>query len=543
MMIFLNWLMGQLPSRNFLKRLMPGLPAALVCLAWIPFGLILLGWSTMHVRGYYIGTANNALAAGDFDAARVAYERLLTLSTNESESYVFGLAKSLRGLGQEQEAMTLIKRLAPLDTPGFVPAHFYLATNYIGNVERGESSDPVAAMNMAMAHLGTVIALDPDNVEAHIWMGQLCMRMQKIREAKDHFIKAITSKNELTPTLERTIKKLPLTLARICLTLDDPTSARNWAERAMNYYRGMADSNPSIENILGLAEANMLLDKYDDAMKAFDQIVTGMEKEIKPGTDKQAQAARAFAIAQMCASWSSLIARMKPADVGMRLKCVQKGLLHWPQQEQLLRELVAITRVTGPDGAAARESLNHILANGGTSPLLHVIMGLDAWDRGDIEAAREHCSIAYDLAPQTSTIANNMAMILTLGNDPDLPRALKIADAILAQKPENPNYHETRGQVLVKMGRYHDAMLDLEYAVQYMPDSASTHAAMAVACEKLGLKELAAEHKKIAAANSGKNQPKTTAAATATASDKPASTSRTNSPSITKTNAVQTPAK
>ena len=114
------------------------------------------------------------------------------------------------------------------------------------------------------------------------------------------------------------------------------------------------------------------------------------------------------------------------------------------------------------------------------------------------------------------------------------------SSSLLDRKPDSPNYRETRGQILVKMGRYHDAMLDLEFAVQFMPDSASTHAAMAVACEKLGLKDLAAEHKKIAAANSGKNQPKTT---TATASTGAAPAPKATSPSTTKTNAVKIPIK
>src|SRR5438445_652901 len=80
--------------------------------------------------------------------------------------------------------------------------------------------------------------------------------------------------------------------------------------------------------------------------------------------------------------------------------------------------------------------------------------------------ARTHLEQAFRLAPQEGLVANNLAWLLAQPPSPDLPRALALIDSVLARWPDQPNYLETRGQILVKLQRWNEALADLEMAQQ-----------------------------------------------------------------------------
>ena len=65
----------------------------------------------------------------------------------------------------------------------------------------------------------------------------------------------------------------------------------------------------------------------------------------------------------------------------------------------------------------------------------------------------------------------------------------------------NPNLKAqllgTRGQILTKMGRWKEALTDLESALRAGQKTPGIHSALAETYEHLGMPDLAAEHKKI----------------------------------------------
>ena len=143
-----------------------------------------------------------------------------------------------------------------------------------------------------------------------------------------------------------------------------------------------------------------------------------------------------------------------------------------------------------------------MLAEGKATAILHFTLGVDAWQRGQQEEARRHFTLAYEMAPQLPYVANNMAMILTVGDKPDLPRALAIIESVVAKYPNNPSFRETRGEILVQSGRSQEAIADLELALPLLAAKGPTHAALAKAYRSLGLREVAAEHERLAGGGS-----------------------------------------
>jgi Flp pilus assembly protein TadD len=139
-----------------------------------------------------------------------------------------------------------------------------------------------------------------------------------------------------------------------------------------------------------------------------------------------------------------------------------------------------------------------MLTEGKATAILHFTLGVDAWEHSQLEEARKHFALAYETASQLPYVANNMAMILTVGDQRDLPRALAIIESVLAKFPNNPSFRETRGEILVQSGRSQEAIADLESALPLLASKRATHMALAKAYRSLDLRDLAAEHERLA---------------------------------------------
>ena len=163
--------------------------------------------------------------------------------------------------------------------------------------------------------------------------------------------------------------------------------------------------------------------------------------------------------------------------------------------------LVDLSHLSGEEAEAARDRLQGLLLAGGKdTAMLHFCLGSDAWQRGRPEEARQHFTLAFERAPQMPHVANNMAMMLATADPPDLPRALAIIQSLSDKFPHDPHLLDTRGQILVKMGRWQEGVKCLELALPSLSSKATTHQALADAYQHLGLKELAEKHQRLAKA-------------------------------------------
>jgi tetratricopeptide (TPR) repeat protein len=123
------------------------------------FAMLVTAQSDVRTIDRYKQEAAAASASQDFKTARVCYERLLQTDGN-NPALLFGLATSLEGLGQEQESLQIIQRLAPLDAAGYAPAHLLLAERLLSNSPTPE------AIALAEKHLHRALEADPNNAEA-----------------------------------------------------------------------------------------------------------------------------------------------------------------------------------------------------------------------------------------------------------------------------------------------------------------------------------------------------------------------------------------
>ena len=101
--------------RRFFKRwaksreprlLVWGIPALVGLAVWLAFGIYLLAGKPWQTQAHYTRIAAAALAAKDFETARIASQRLLALGVEPRRKYLFDLALALGGLGRGKEAVS-----------------------------------------------------------------------------------------------------------------------------------------------------------------------------------------------------------------------------------------------------------------------------------------------------------------------------------------------------------------------------------------------------------------------------------------------------
>ena len=442
-------------------------------MAWLAFGACLTVWKPWQTKTRYTRIAENALAVKDYETARVASQRLLALGVEPRRKHLFDLALSLGGLGQQKDAVSLMGNIAPIDKPGYLHAHLFVAQTLLT-----KTNVTLQEIHTAEQHLKHVVTLDSHSVDANELLGRVYVRLGQWELAEKYLSEVVSARPDTA-----------LLLAAVLKAQGDTVGARSWAERAAKFHRDKVEAakldNPTSR--LAWADAMAMLEDYPAAFVILEAGWRRYENKIYLSP-----------MGEVCALWVDAIVRTKPGDLTSRITLIQRGLECAPQNETLLRHLLNLTHLQGPEAATARNTLARLLTEGKATAILHFTLGVDAWAYGQAEEARKHFALAYEAASQLPYVANNMAMILTVGDKPDLPRALAIIESVLAKFPSNPSFRETRGEILVQSGRSQEAIADLEFALPLLASKRATHTALAKAYRSLGLRDLAAEHERLA---------------------------------------------
>ena len=182
---------------------------------------------------------------------------------------------------------------------------------------------------------------------------------------------------------------------------------------------------------------------------------------------------------------------------------LREALTLAPTSRAALTKLAALA-VAGD--ARADALLDDLLTGGAATGVVHLAAGLRAVGRGETADARFHFERALALDPSLAAAANNLAVLTARGTpaangrpatDPDPERALGIVNGLLAKYPDQPNFRDTRGEILMRLGRPEEALPDLEAALAGgLAGRPELHERLAEAYAGLGRDSLAAAHRR-----------------------------------------------
>lgn len=462
------WLLGR--DFHWLWRGLPALLVGGVSLGTIGFAL---ATPRHELQARYLDRAQRALAARDYALAMTCYDRLAHLEDGRPD-ILFGLARSAEALGQPQRAIVIMRQLAAPDVAGYGPAHLWWAERLLG-------MSKVTPQMLALARSHLRHALDSDQLEdadaAHGLLGELYLASRQVDQAEQHLKKAVATRPYFR-----------LQLAQTYALRGEKEKAKQFGEQAVRYFRAWTKSDPdSVEAKLKLSASCLFL---EDCAEAVAVLREGMAQKDLP--------AYRTALARAYVSWVEILARDPQADPGRQLELLEEAARLDPANRELLLRLGLFTKAKGPAADRAREVLRRQLARGKGTALVHFVLGTDAWDRGRTEEALLHLEQAYRQAPELGLVANNLAWVLIHAKPPQYARALELMDSALKRWPREPMFLDTRGQIYVRMGKWKDALTDLEMALPSLVGHPPLHQTLSQVYDRLGKKELAAEHARLA---------------------------------------------
>lgn len=470
---------------RYFPWLLWGIPAMLSLLAVLAVYIYRTEWSKLVVHDRYAGIKKTAMQVGDYAKARIACERVLEISRGDAyfaaryPEHLFDLAVCLMYLNRPDDAKHLISKVAPFDeletALSYPPAHLYVAKNKWATAP--ERTPAVVAQ--VERHLLRAATDAPEMAEAHQLLGELYLSRQDWDAAKRHLLKVADQRGECL-----------LLLALVSQGTNDPEGMRQWNGRAQQYFQQKMDAAASEDGILrmGLARTFLLAENYEKAAETF---LTGYKKSGEPGYTG--------ALGAVYAGWVQSRKQKGDSTPGELLKLVSQGLGYDNQNETLLMELVRLSELSGETGAEAGKAIQSMVAAGGANGMLHFALGVAALEKNKEAEAGTYFDLAFQASPELPQIANNFAMVLAVGAKPDLARALKVINELLARFPNLAAALDTRGRIHLKMKNYKEAVTDLTAAVPGLGKFAgSAHEALAEAYKALDLPELAAEHERLA---------------------------------------------
>lgn len=289
-----------------------------------------------------------------------------------------------------------------------------------------------------------------------------------------------------------------LNAAKLYAQIGDEQNTVRYAQMAKKHYeKQLLLSSDNKVARLSLAQAELLLHQEEKAaMLLSDGYKITRDEDL------------AVAGAETLVAWSM---RLKQSDAkGTSSLIKQMDLLNKasqlaPTSEMVLNAIVEVAIDCAENDTNEVGILRRGLLNGMSPNSLHFIEGTVALYKGDLKQADFHLGLAAKGDLKLPGVLNNLAVVLYQKDPPELDRALVFANAAL-ERVDHPYLRETRGQILVKLGKHEDAIVDLELALQAQALALGVHKSLATAYKALGDTALADQHSAMAASLSNKQE-------------------------------------
>jgi len=419
--------------------------------------------------------AQGHLESGRLAEARVAALRLAQEASMRQKAAVLE-AKALRGMGKQQEALRLLTRYAPLDPPGYAPAHVQQAVLLLAQ----KTPDVPAAHK----HIENALISDPANADA--------------LELSARFA---ASRRDWRSTLE-VLERLSL-VGRPDLLLMKATALQfSGQEPESIQCAGVAEQTLCAMPLTAGAGADRVRLSIAVSLslqRKFEQAVMWLHEtaSVTPGKEERQ------VLGGIYLSWSQHIKKQPSIGQPSVLELLERGLQISPESQDIIMAFLQECDELPVTSEERSQHVERALKGGGiATSFMHYYLGLQEWKHGSKQGARSHFELASTLNPGFAIISNNLAMAIAAVSDQkdELDKALLIMDELIKAQPENPFFLDTRGHVLGKMGRLEESARDLERSLTNARDKSRTHAKLAELYQRLKMPELAARHQSMSQA-------------------------------------------
>tara|TARA_R110002049_G_scaffold72490_2_gene187209 strand:- start:242296 stop:243900 length:1605 start_codon:yes stop_codon:yes gene_type:complete len=433
-----------------------------------------------------------AWTAEDYTTAELVIRRKME-GQREDSDLLFRLAMAREKQDNVEEAAELMRKLVA--TKEYEDAaRWLLSEEYVGK----KWSDLTIGQRKEFGELLALINRESPN---DVGIQQL---YADYLIASDRLDKAVP----LLDSLARVQPMRGLQCAAILRKMGDMAAADRRAERTLERVSELSEEEPT-NTVLALAVAQnqLFLHRYADAVKTLD-------RSIRLSKSKEDALRLNQAMGDSIVAWVTYIQEESSDSKTIQrrvLKMLQTALRYAPNNPRVLTLVADQVLATLGDDDDEVTQLRDALVDGSSPAIAHFIQGTSALMADDLDKATMHLKIASELMPRSGAILNNLAVAISMRGEAGLDQALKLSETAIETTPNaTPHFYETRGQILTRMGRYLDAVPDLERALAVEALQEKAHESLAKCYKELGDEALSKRHAE--AADKIANAPKEPAA-------------------------------
>lgn len=468
---WIQWLasfsVGWLMSRRYVK-LAGALPAILLGIVSVSlFGFAAISRPQAQNSSMRV-VFSEAIEDGNFRRASIAIGALLEQSPTNADLMYHQAMVNLK-LGKQNEARKQIEQLVaekkhPLAALWIISKDFDMKN--VSQWDASEHSRFRGLIEVALTH-----ATDENLVSTQILMANYFVASQNPGEALRFYDSIVES----TPTQA-------LAALSIAKQQFDSERSKRFAKISTAVFQKRLSNSPSDSaSRLALAQTWLLTGKPKEAAQLLNDGMKLSDDPKIPGL---------LGVALL--AWADTMAPTEDNAL-KRLQILQSAMTISPQNQAVAQSMIRVLiQCRDHEDPNVRKLRDRILASS-SGATADFVKGTVALLENQFEDALSHLRIASAKQPNMPAIMNNLAVAIGRTPGGNLEHALMLVTESLRSEPTHPYFLETRGNLLVKMARYQEAIPDLEKALEAPELKPLIFPALALAYKQVGKVRLAEE--------------------------------------------------
>jgi tetratricopeptide (TPR) repeat protein len=453
-----------------LRKLYPAVPSALA----LAFVGLMVGLATNNDsawrRGLVEAKLREATARGAKTEIALLTRRLLQDAPQDPKLQFAAATASWEGESKPQSEQT-IRRLALQSQYG--PAVFWMLEHVYKPVDWNSWSQE--ERNEFGALLKAASRLQPENLAVAALNADYLLSVGSVDLAL----------GELTK-LAATSPPRGLQGAVILRQLGREDEAASMARKSLASVTALLTDDPkNVDLALLHAQFQLFLKEYRPAVEALNKIAKQSDDQrLRTGT------------AEILVLWSrDQAAIQNPTErFARQLTLLSHAVKLAPNHPLVISDLMNVVLQCSDDKDPKVSQLRDVLVQGIAPELSHFIRGTSAMLQNDTETATLHLELAAKSLPSAPAVLNNLAVAIATQEEPDLDRALNLVNTAIKQVPEQPYFHETKAQILLRQKDYAGAVVSFEKSLPAEALRSQVHEGLSKAYAALGQTEMAEKH-------------------------------------------------
>lgn len=421
---------------SFVWGLVPLLVATSVVALVIVWPFVELKSARRVHREYTI----NAEASGEFKAALLGSKRVQLLTNEPQWQFLHGM--TMRQAGLVENANVLMRGLATFAKDCYPPAHMYLAGLYYEQFDKDNTK--VAELEKALAHVKQVIAVEPNSLQAIVYVGKIQLKLGRTDEAMEIFKRISGDDPTIVPDL-----------AKYLLERGESEAARFHIQRGLATLREYAEKSPDDRLVWNTMFEILIVE--EDYAKTIDEFTKAVATVESPQVKAQLRMLQSNVMIEFSKQFENDVS---VDGLRRRLAIISQAVAFFPRNPVALQKFVDLILYTkNPEYEVwLSDEARHVIVPG----IFHLICGIRHAVDGRPDDARKQFRLSLGGNPAAAVIVTDVARILANSQQKPEDGLLLINSAV--DTWSNPALNFARGDVLMNLGRNAEALTELEYA-------------------------------------------------------------------------------